>query len=79
MAKERNWKKEYADFHGKPKEIAARASRNAARAQMVEKHGEGACKGKDVDHKKPLSEGGTNNPKNLRLEKPSVNRGRKTK
>jgi hypothetical protein len=31
-------------------------------------------KGKDIDHKKPLSKGGTNAPSNLRLVKPATNR-----
>lgn len=30
--------------------------------------------GKDIDHKKPLSKGGTNSPSNLRLVKPRTNR-----
>jgi 5-methylcytosine-specific restriction endonuclease McrA len=31
-------------------------------------------KGKDIDHKKPLSKGGSNKKSNLRLVKPSKNR-----
>jgi hypothetical protein len=30
--------------------------------------------GKDIDHKKPLSKGGTNAPSNVRLVSPSTNR-----
>ena len=30
--------------------------------------------GKDIDHKRPLSKGGTNNDGNLRLVSPSTNR-----
>lgn len=30
--------------------------------------------GKDLDHKKPLSRGGSNNPKNFRVQTPSQNR-----
>jgi hypothetical protein len=32
MATERNYKKEYKEYHGKPEQIAARSQRNAARA-----------------------------------------------
>lgn len=35
--------------------------------------------GKDIDHVTPLSKGGSNSPKNLRLTKPSVNRSKKNK
>ncbi len=78
MAKPRDFKKEY-EYHGKPEQIKNRASRNAARAKMEKMHGKAAIEGMDVDHKKPLAEGGTNNAKNLKLESPAVNRARKTK
>jgi 5-methylcytosine-specific restriction endonuclease McrA len=35
--------------------------------------------GKDIDHKIPLSKGGTNAKSNLRLVKPSTNRSYKRK
>lgn len=78
MAKARDYESEYKAFHGKPEQIKNRASRNAARAKMTEKLGKAAVAGKDVDHKKPLKDGGTNDPKNLRLQSVSKNRGRKT-
>ncbi len=31
--------------------------------------------GQDLDHKKPLSKGGSNNPSNWRAQSPSANRG----
>lgn len=51
MARERDYKKEYRDYHGKPEQIKARANRNAARAELA-KSGR-VCKGdgKEVDHK----------------------------
>lgn len=77
MAKARDYGREYRTFHGKPEEIAKRASRNEARAKMVDKHGAAAMKGKDTSHKNnnPLD----NRPNNLKPEKPSTNRARKTK
>jgi hypothetical protein len=52
-----------------------RAARNRARRkvlnQLTEKHGravaERMMKGKDVDHKKPVAQGGSNSMSNLRL------------
>jgi hypothetical protein len=51
-----------------------RAERNAARAQLMK---EGKVKkgdGKDVDHKRPLSKGGSNSRSNLRVRSASANR-----
>jgi len=66
----RDYKKEYRDFHGKPKQIAARAARNHARATI------GLAKGdkREVDHKKPLSKGGSNSKANLRVVSRNTNR-----
>jgi len=65
---ERNYKKEYANYGGKPEQIARRSSRNKARRAMGDK----AVKGMDVGHadNNPLN----NDPKNLRNEDPSKNR-----
>lgn len=52
-----------------------RAKRNKARKEMEK---EGKVKkgdGKDVDHKKPLSKGGSNDKSNLRVKDKSSNRG----
>ena len=50
----------------------ARAARERARYDMDKKGVNRA--GKDIDHVKPLSKGGTNAPKNLKLKTPSANR-----
>ena len=65
---ERDYAKEYANYQGKPEQIARRSSRNKARRAMGDK----AVKGMDVGHKdnNPLN----NSPDNLRNEDPSVNR-----
>lgn len=73
----RDYGKEYREYHGKPEQVKDRASRNAARAKMVEKHGPAACKGKDVHHRD--GDAKNNAPKNLKLEKPAINRARKGK
>ena len=68
MTEERNYKKEYANYQGKPEQIARRSSRNKARRLMGDKD----IKGKDIGHKdnNPLN----NDPKNLKIEDPSKNR-----
>ena len=65
---ERNYAKEYANYQGAPEQIARRSSRNKARRTMGDK----AVKGMDVGHadNDPMN----NDPKNLRMEKPSDNR-----
>ncbi len=68
MAKPRNYKKEYRDFHGKPDQIKKRSMRNTARRLLS------PGRGKEVDHIKPLSKGGTNSKKNLRVTSRSKNR-----
>jgi len=65
---ERNYAKEYANYHSKPEQIARRSSRNKARRIMGDK----VKVGMDVGHKDndPLN----NDPDNLRNENPSKNR-----
>tara|TARA_R110000803_G_scaffold112673_2_gene181085 strand:- start:216 stop:473 length:258 start_codon:yes stop_codon:yes gene_type:complete len=50
MATTRNYKKEYANYHGKPKQKVARASRNAARTKMAKAGLVRKGDGKDVTH-----------------------------
>ena len=65
---ERDYKKEYANYQGKPEQIARRSSRNQARRIMGDK----TKVGMDVGHKdnNPLN----NDPKNLKNEDPTKNR-----
>ena len=65
---ERNYRKEYDNYHSRPEQIEKRSSRNKARRAM----GDNAVKGMDVGHKdnNPLN----NDPDNLRNEDPSTNR-----
>ena len=51
MAKKRNYKREYALFHGKKIQIKRRAQRNAARRKMVKLGRARKGDGMDVNHK----------------------------
>jgi hypothetical protein len=72
--KPRPYKHEYETYQGKPEEIKKRTERNAARAAMVKKGAVHKGDGKDVDHIKALSKGGTNTAGNLRVKSASANR-----
>lgn len=79
VARKRDYKKEYAQYHSKPEQKKNRALRNNARRAAIRKHGKSALKGKDVDHIKPLSRGGSNAKSNQRIVSTSVNRSRNLK
>ena len=68
--KPRDYKKEYRDYHGKPDQIKNRAARNKAWRAKGLKVGDP----REVDHKKPLSKGGSNGPKNTRVVSRTTNR-----
>jgi len=68
--KARDYKQEYRDYHGKPSKIKERAERNAARAKLGLKRGDP----REVDHKHPLSDGGSNSKRNLRAISRETNR-----
>lgn len=72
MTKPRDYKKEYAEYQGKPEQIKKRAQRNAARREYEKAHGN-LPPNVDVDHKKMIKDGGTNDPKNLRAVSESKN------
>lgn len=59
--KARDYKEEYRNYHGRPEQIKERAQRNAARPHMGLKVGDP----REVDHKRPISQGGTNSSRNL--------------
>lgn len=66
----RDYKKEYSRDHASPKDKKDRAARNKARKDNGLKKGDG----KEVDHKKPLSKGGSYRKSNQRVVKRSTNR-----
>jgi hypothetical protein len=48
--KKRDYKKEYADYHGTPEQKKRRAERNRDRKAAVKRLGKAALAGKEVDH-----------------------------
>jgi hypothetical protein len=71
----RNYKAELAWEHKhKPERVKERAERNAARKTMVDEGKAHKGDGKDVDHKTPLSKGGSTSRSNLRVVPASTNR-----
>ena len=70
----RDYKKEYAEYHGKAGPKKDRASRNAARSKVKKVRGAKAVKGKDVDHRDGNPR--NNKGKNLRVQSKAKNRSR---
>lgn len=70
--KVRDYKAEYANQQDREHENPRRAARARARrdydARGIDRNG------KDIDHKTPLSKGGSDKSHNTRLVKPSTNR-----
>jgi len=71
--KKRNYRKEYDTYHAKAVQKKRRAKRNAANRKL--KPGPG----KEVDHKRPMSKGGGNGKKNLRVVTRKANRKKGSK
>jgi len=69
----RDYKKQQA-YDGKPSVVKDRAKRNAARRELEKEGKVSKGDGKDVDHKKPLSKGGSNGRSNLRVRSSSANK-----
>jgi hypothetical protein len=74
MNKKRNYKKEYANYQGKPEQVANRVKRNKARSEAVKDGRVKKGDNRDVDHIKPLRSNGSNSKKNTRIVPKSVNR-----
>lgn len=70
----RDYKKEYNDYHAKPEQKKNRAKRNNARRRLEREGRVHKGDGKDVDHKKPLHNGGGNSKNNLRVKSKGANR-----
>lgn len=62
-------------YNAKPEQVKKRMERNKARAAMERDGKVSKGDGKDVDHKKPLKNGGTNHKSNLEVKSQTANRG----
>jgi hypothetical protein len=63
----RDYKKQRENYDGTEEQKKKRAARNAARAKLEREGKVRKGDGKHVDHKKPLSKGGSNSRGNLRV------------
>ena len=70
----RDYKREYQKYHASEEQKTNRAERNKARSIAEDKGLVHKGDGKDVDHTKPLSKGGSNSPSNYRIVSKSKNR-----
>ena len=69
------YKKIYKKYHSSPKAIKERAMRNKARRKAGLKPGDK----REVDHKNPISKGGSNRKDNLRVVTRRTNRKKSNK
>jgi hypothetical protein len=70
--KPRNYRQEYDEYQGQPKQLKARAKRNNARAKETKLGNVHKGDGLDVDHKNGVAAG--NSSSNLRVQPKSENR-----
>jgi len=71
---DRDYKKEYENYHSKPEQRANRSKRVLARREMIKNGRATKGDGKDVDHKDGNPQ--NNSPSNLRMMSVNANRGR---
>ena len=71
----RDYKREYAQYHAKPQKVAERSQRNQARRIVGLEKGDP----REVDHKNPISNGGSNAKSNLQAISLVENRKKFTK
>lgn len=62
-------------YNARPDQVKKRAERNAARRKLEKEGVVHKGDGKDVDHKKPLDSGGSNDRSNLEAVSEKKNRG----
>lgn len=70
----RDYKQEYKNYQGTEEQKHNRALRNKARREMEREGHVHKGDGKDVDHRVPLSRGGSNEHSNWRVQSKSNNR-----
>jgi hypothetical protein len=74
LEKNRNYRKEYDNYHSKQEQRENRVKRVLARRKKEKQVGKEALADQDVDHKEPLRNGGSNDDSNLRIRSRSANR-----
>ncbi|TDN70480.1 HNH endonuclease [Paraburkholderia sp. BL10I2N1] len=62
-------------YEARPEQVKHREERNRARAEMAKKGAVKKGDGRDVDHKRPLENGGSSAPGNTRVVSETTNRG----
>ena len=70
----RDYKTEYEKYHSRPDQIKNRSKRTTARRQANADGRTSKGDGKDLDHKRPLSKGGSNTKSNTRVVSKRTNR-----
>ena len=70
----RDYKREYKEYHSRPEQIKNRSARTVARRQANESGVTSKGDGKDLDHRVPLSKGGSTSKSNLRVTSAGSNR-----
>ena len=70
----RDYKREYEKYHSKPEQRKNRSERTVARNESNASGRTSKGDGKDLDHIKPLSRGGSNSRSNTRVVSASSNR-----
>lgn len=70
----RDYKTEYEKYHSRPDQIKNRSKRTTARRKANEDGRTTKGDGNDLDHKVPLSKGGSNGKSNQRVVSASNNR-----
>jgi len=72
--KKKDYKKIYKKYHSSRKAKTERNMRNQARRRAKRKGLVRKGDGMEIDHIRPISKGGSNKPKNLRVVKRRTNR-----
>ena len=70
----RDYKRENKLYNSRPEQRKARSERTIARNQAIKEGRVSRGDGKDIDHIRPLSKGGSNSPSNTRVTSQSNNR-----